>query len=128
MKNLTENILCEGCENNMATGTCDEGKPWCDLCGIWNLDIGQAMMLMEDGLCVTRPGWNGKGMYLYLSPPMLLRDGTLTEPIVMMKAADGTHVAWTCSQTDLRAKDWMLDDISTGHITEATLNKLRNRV
>ena len=97
---------CEGC-NRLATGWCEDGLPWCDECGRWNLNIGQAVALMKKGKCVMRPSWNGKDMYLYLSEALTLHDGTLSAPIVMMRTADGSHVAWTCSQTDLLATDWM---------------------
>lgn len=33
-----------------------------------NLTFGQAIAAMEHGKFVSRKGWNGKGMYLWLLP------------------------------------------------------------
>lgn len=109
-----EVVECEGHaqrgETAPATGWCGDGLPWCDECGRWNMDIGQAVALIKQGKRVTRPGWNGHDMHLYLSPPLALPDGTVSQPVVMMRTADGAHVAWTCSQSDLLAIDWMDED------------------
>jgi len=83
------------------------------------MNIGQAVGLMKDRRCVGRPGWNGKGMFLYLF------SGQTTDTVeqaeesyfgvmgevkrqdaVMMKTADDTVVPWLCSQSDLLAEDW----------------------
>jgi hypothetical protein len=87
------------------------------------MNFGQALEALKRGERVTRLGWNGAGMFLYLvqgstfpvnRPPLL---GMYTEGTMMtyrahidMKTADGSCVPWVASQTDLLADDWALVD------------------
>lgn len=85
--------------------------------------IGVAVTALKSGLRVRRAGWNGKGMWLSLTPGNNVRadlfwspanrafaeiNGGSAEvlPYVTMKTADGKIVPWVCSQTDLLASDW----------------------
>lgn len=68
-------------------------------------NIGWAIKQMQNGLKVTRPGWNGKGMYLMIQVPD--EHSKMTLPYVYMFTADKNLVPWLCSQTDLLATDWM---------------------
>lgn len=86
------------------------------------MNIGEAVGVMKRGGRVTRPGWNGKGMYLAYqagypagiainantSRATGLPEGTVCnfDPYVMMRTASGSFVPWLCSQTDLLAEDW----------------------
>lgn len=83
------------------------------------MNIGQAVVAMEQGAKVARRGWNGSSMFLFLVPgstfkvnrPPLLgiyEEGTEINyhPHVDMRTADGMIVPWLCSQSDLLAKDW----------------------
>jgi hypothetical protein len=83
------------------------------------MDFGQALTALKGGGRVTRPGWNGKGMFLYLVPgstfkvnrPPLLGiydEGTEINylPHIDMRTADGSCVPWLASQADLLAGDW----------------------
>lgn len=72
----------------------------------------------------ARSGWNGKGMFIYLTPGSVVEaenwhdPDTLTEDEVMagvvkilphidMCAADGSRViGWLASQTDMLSDDW----------------------
>ena len=84
------------------------------------VEIGQAVAWMKQGKRIERPGWNGKGMYLYLVPAAVLKSADLPmfregeelpmQPHVVMRTAVGTHVPWLCSQTDLLAVDWICLD------------------
>ena len=73
--------------------------------------FGWALKQMMDGKRVTRPGWNGKGMYVYDTPAQHDRgegyakvDGYFT-----MRTAQGTlQPGWLISQADARALDWIL--------------------
>lgn len=83
------------------------------------MDFGDAIRALKAGSRVTRAGWNGHGMFLYLVPgstftvnrlPLL---GIYPEGTEMnycahidMKAADGSCVPWLASQTDVLAEDW----------------------
>ena len=87
-------------------------------------DFGEALRLLKEGYKVTRLGWNGKGMYLWLLPqaivkrewirdPMLLdamgnSDEIKCSPSIRMKTATGEVLTgWLASQTDMFATDWI---------------------
>lgn len=78
-----------------------------------------ALAKLEQGKKVTRVGWNGKSMFIYLVPgstfqvnraPLLgiYPEGTTInyQSHIDMKTADGTCVPWLASQSDILAKDW----------------------
>ncbi|MDE7133615.1 MAG: DUF2829 domain-containing protein [Lachnospiraceae bacterium] len=89
-------------------------------------DFGTAIGFLKDGMKVARRGWNGKGMFLYLSNGGIVpkeqfraldmvegtnavKNGESVEyaPHIDMKSADGTVViGWLASQTDMLAEDW----------------------
>lgn len=88
------------------------------------MNFGDALDELKDGEKVTRSGWNGKDMYVALSPGFeLTADRVFSRPIadeivrraaglgvfrsyLMMRTADGEFVPWVASQTDLLAEDW----------------------
>lgn len=94
---------------------------------ITNLNFGEALQALQDGFVVSRQGWNGKGMFLFIRPeavvPVQLVK-TLPELVqqyyerigifqvkftgyICMKAADESIVnGWLASQSDILAKDW----------------------
>lgn len=91
------------------------------------MDIGEAVQAMRDGKCVAREGWNGKGMWLALSPGCFAlpvekfwaepnrayakANGGEAEvlPSITMRTASGAILmGWLASQTDLLADDWMI--------------------
>lgn len=88
------------------------------------MNFGHALQVLKDGKRVSRAGWNGKGMWLCLSPGGMVPankfwapnnkafaqnqpDG-LAEvlPYITMKTADNKIVPWLASQTDVLAEDW----------------------
>jgi hypothetical protein len=82
-------------------------------------DFSWALLQLKMGLKVSRSGWNGKGMFLFLvagstfkvnRAPLLgiYPEGTEINycPHVDMRTADGKIVPWLASQTDLLADDW----------------------
>lgn len=69
-------------------------------------EIGWAVKQMQNGLHVTRDGWNGKGQYLGLQNPDEHSANTL--PYIYIITVQGKRVPWICSQTDLLATDWQL--------------------
>lgn len=93
---------------------------------IYGTGIGSAVQALKDGLRVARKGWNGKDMWLSLTPGTMVvyqnfwsdnnREFALQQPnheaevlpYVTMKTADGKIVPWLCSQTDLLADDWFV--------------------
>lgn len=68
--------------------------------------IGWAIKQMHNGSKVTRPGWNGKGMWLALQIPDA--NSKMTLPYIYMKTADNNLVPWLASQTDILAMDWVI--------------------
>ena len=92
-----------------------------------HMDFGMALYLMRQGKLVTRAGWNGKGMFLYLVPgstfqvnrPPLLGiypEGHTVHYLahIDMKTADGSCVPWLASQTDVLADDWLVFEQPSG--------------
>ena len=72
-------------------------------------DIGWAVCQLKAGKRVTRPGWSGSGMHLYLR--CFVVPGVTFEPCIVMHTAQGKHQpGWLASQPDLLATDWMLAD------------------
>lgn len=90
-----------------------------------NGSFGDAIVALKNGQKVTREGWNGKGMFLWLKPsttiksewckdPMLKEivdaNGGETEALgtICMKTADNKILTgWLASQTDILSEDWL---------------------
>ena len=83
------------------------------------MNIGHAINEMRTGATVSRSGWNGKGMWLYLVPAnsypaqtdaarAAFGDMVPYREYVAMKTAQGDVVPWVCSQSDLLADDWFI--------------------
>lgn len=91
------------------------------------MDFGDAIRALKEGCTVAREGWNGKGMWLALSPghPSLSaqkfwagpnRDYAEASgghapvlPCITMKTATGEILmGWLASQTDMLAEDWVI--------------------
>lgn len=68
------------------------------------LVFGEAIEALKLGMKVTRPGWNGKGMFLELQRPDTMSKMTL--PYIYMFTADENRVPWLASQTDMLSEDW----------------------
>lgn len=92
------------------------------------MNFGDALLALKSGLKVQRSGWNGKGMWLSLSPGAVdlpadkywsvhnrefaeSNGGKATTlPYITMKTADNAIVPWLASQTDVLAEDWHVVD------------------
>jgi hypothetical protein len=85
------------------------------------MNMGHALELLHVGFAMSRSGWNGKGMFIYLVgrgryPPATgvghaiaacQRDGLVPYlPYIAMCTVSGDVVPWLCSQTDMLATDW----------------------
>jgi hypothetical protein len=83
--------------------------------------FGEAIDALKQGKKVTRSGWNGKGMFIFLvqgstfkvnSAPLLgiYPEGTEVtyHAHIDMKTADNQIVPWLASQTDMLAEDWII--------------------
>lgn len=91
------------------------------------MDFGDAIRAMKNGATVSREGWNGKGMWIAISPgnPALKADNLWSKqarsyvelhggtavvlPAIIMKNAKGEIVmGWVASQEDMLYEDWVL--------------------
>lgn len=85
------------------------------------MNFGHALAALKEGEKVARTGWNGEGMFLFLTegrdvPNNKERsfadfDGDTVKVCshIDMKAADGSFVTgWLASQTDMLADDWCI--------------------
>ena len=95
------------------------------------MDFGDALRAMKAGKKVARAGWNGKNMWVALTPgstfpadmakaghaarhraeEMNAESGLFITllPHIDMRAADGSMViGWLASQTDMLAEDWAI--------------------
>lgn len=90
------------------------------------MTFGLAIEAMKDGKKVAREGWNGKGMFIYITagsvvPKKRLKPetaeklsgfcsptATINAHIDMKTADNSVVVGWLASQTDMLAEDWMI--------------------
>lgn len=88
------------------------------------MDFGDAVRALKGGQRVTRPGWNGTGMWLayqegYPDGVVInantaratgIGQGTVCKfrPYLMMRTAQRDFVPWVASQSDILAEDWEL--------------------
>lgn len=93
-------------------------------CTATNIEFGEALAALKMGERVRRAGWNGKGMWLSLTPGRDVpyqsfwspRNREFAQgqpngvakvlPYITMKTADNSIVPWLASQTDILAEDW----------------------
>ena len=67
------------------------------------MNFGQALEVIKAGGAVAREGWNGKNMWIYLSP-----SHPAVEDCIVMKTAQGkVQPGWLASQPDMLAEDWV---------------------
>jgi hypothetical protein len=89
-------------------------------------NFGEALEALKQGKKVTREGWNGKGMFLWLKPQTTVKSEFCKDPIlksiadanggeitalgtVCMKTADNKVLTgWLASQTDMLSNDWII--------------------
>lgn len=87
-------------------------------------DFGFAIQSLKEGKRVTRKGWNGKGMFLWLKPATTIKSDWCKDPklkelvdanggemealgAICMKTADNKILTgWLASQTDMLSEDW----------------------
>ena len=90
------------------------------------MNFEKALEALKNGKLVTRNGWNGKGMFLWLKPASIIKaewckDEILksiveenggemeANAVICMKTADNKiTTGWVASQPDMMAEDWMV--------------------
>ena len=83
------------------------------------LNFGQALEAIKAGQRISRSGWNGKGMFVYLVPPASypVQTGAAKthfgenamvpyNAYMAIKNVDGTVSTWVPSVNDCLAEDW----------------------
>jgi hypothetical protein len=73
------------------------------------MNFSDALVMLKEGQQISRYGWNGKDMYIYMHMP-IQHAGFEQLRFIMMKTADNCLVPWLASQTDMLAEDWMVVD------------------
>ena len=90
----------------------------------YDMNFGDALVLLKQGKRVARKGWNGKNMsvaYQKGYPDGIpcnkntaqawgMEEGELFKcrPYLQMRCADGTFQMWLASQSDILADDWYI--------------------
>lgn len=90
------------------------------------MDFGNALSLLKLGKKISRKGWNGIGMYLWLKPAIIIKSEWCKDPMlkeivdandgeaealgtICMKTADNKILTgWLASQSDILADDWYI--------------------
>ena len=72
------------------------------------MTFGQALEALKAGKRISRAGWNGKGMYLFLVPGMPESEPALLPCIGMYTATGEVLHGWLASQTDMLVSDWQV--------------------
>lgn len=104
------------------------------------MNFGMAIEALKEGKCVTRRGWNGKGMFLTYTPERIVNGKSFSNEsakiyyknkdvkisgTISMKAADDTYVVgWLASQTDMLAEDWEV--VTFGTLSDSPSKKFKN--
>lgn len=76
------------------------------------ISFSEAIYLVKKGKRISRTGWNGKGMYLFLVDEWQRtnkpNDKFPGAPFIAMKTVDDHAIPWLASQADMFANDWIL--------------------
>lgn len=92
------------------------------------MNFGEAIAALKAGERVTRKGWNGKGMFLWLKPQAIIKSDWCKDPFlkelcdanggeilalgtICMYTHDSTGrkailTGWLASQSDMLCEDW----------------------
>lgn len=90
------------------------------------LTFGDAVKALKEGKKVSREGWNGKNMWLWLKPATVIKSEWCKDPMlkeivdanhgeaealgtICMKTADNKILTgWLASHTDILSEDWII--------------------
>ena len=90
------------------------------------MNFGDAIKALKEGKKVTRKGWNGKNMYLWLKPATTIKSEWCKDPMlkeivdanggeaealgtICMKTADNKILTgWSANQIDMLSEDWLI--------------------
>ena len=118
---------------------------------IWRskaMNFGQALEYLKQGKKITRQGWNGKNMFLWLKPATTIKSEWCKDPLlkelcdnnggeiealgtICMKTADNKILTgWLASQTDMLSEDWaiMLSEDCPTVVEEENVNYVERTI
>lgn len=85
-----------------------------------NMDFGQAIQRLKNGMRVQREGWNGKGQYIELATNISYKNTkgevinieheAIGNKAIAFVGTSGVQLGWLASQADMLAEDWKVID------------------
>ncbi len=83
-----------------------------------NMDFGQAIQRLKNGMRVQREGWNGKGQYIELAVNISYKNtkgeiinaehNAIGNKAIAFVGTSGVQLGWLASQSDMLAEDWVV--------------------
>lgn len=83
-----------------------------------NMDFGQAIQRLKDGMRVQREGWNGKNQYIELATNISYKNikgevinaehEAIGNKAIAFVGTSGVQLGWLASQADMLAEDWRI--------------------
>jgi len=81
-----------------------------------NMDFGQAIQRLKNGMRVQRDGWNGKNQYIELATNISYKNvknevinaehEAIGNKAIAFVGTSGVQLGWLASQADMLAEDW----------------------
>lgn len=81
-----------------------------------NMDFGQAIQRLKNGMRVQREGWNGKNQYIELATNISYKNvkgevinaehEAIGNKAIAFVGTSGVQLGWLASQADMLAEDW----------------------
>ncbi len=83
-----------------------------------NMDFGQAIQRLKNGMRVQREGWNGKNQYIELATNISYKNvkgevinaehEAIGNKAIAFVGTSGVQLGWLASQADMLAEDWRI--------------------
>lgn len=83
-----------------------------------NMDFGQAIQRLKEGVKVQRQGWNGKNQYIELATNISYinenketvnaEHEVIGNKAIAFVGTSGVQLGWLATQSDMLAKDWRI--------------------
>ena len=70
------------------------------------MNFGQALEALKSGKCISRSGWNGKGMHVAITKLYTPDNIQIDNTCLVLFNVHGKYNTWVPSITDLLAEDW----------------------
>lgn len=71
------------------------------------VNFGEALKMLKEGLKVSRRGWNGIDMFIFLEQARDYKESELL-PHLVIKTVNNAYIPWLASQADLLVEDWFI--------------------